>query len=204
MISNFSLYASRWWSDTAQQKGSLEISNPWHFLKLNSVSSKIPATTSMFCPKLPRISLAFSGVFSNVTIWNLISEYIFWIFGHSSTNTCGGVIGETPTRITSLFSFIAFCALATESLLYWMIYFVSLYKDFPASVTISPRCVLSNNWRFKLLSSELICLITAGAVIYIFSAALLKPPASTTHKNVSSWGLYIIDCHSFPARIAIP
>ena len=68
----------------------------------------------------------------------------------------------------------------------WMIYFVSLYKDFPASVTISPRCVLSNNWRFKLLSSELICLITAGAVIYIFSAALLKLPASTTHKNVSS------------------
>src|SRR5699024_7809264 len=39
-------------------------------------------------------------------------------------------------------------------------------------------------------SSRLICLMTAGGEIYSRSAALLKLPASATHKNVSSCGLY--------------
>ena len=39
---------------------------------------------------------------------------------------------------------------------------------------------------------EFICLITAGALIYNSSAALLKLPASTTQINVSSCGLYIM------------
>lgn len=50
--------------DTAQQIDCLDISKPSQFLKFNIVSSKMPATTSMFCPRFFSISLAFSGVFS--------------------------------------------------------------------------------------------------------------------------------------------
>ena len=47
------------------------------------------------------ISLAFSGVFSNVINLNFISGYIFCILGQSSTKTSGGVIGDIPTRMIS-------------------------------------------------------------------------------------------------------
>ena len=77
-------------------------------------------------PRFANISLAFSKVFSNVISLNFISGYRFWICGHRSTNTCGGVIGEIPTRITSSDTCIASFARCTDSLQYPMIYFASL------------------------------------------------------------------------------
>ena len=67
-------------------------------------------------------------------------------------------------------------ALATDSLQYWITYFASLYIEVPAGVTCNPRWLRSNNCNPRLLSSELICLITAGGEIYNFSAVLLKLP----------------------------
>ena len=178
--------------DTAAQNFSLDISIPLQPRSFNIESSKIPAITSIFCPRFPSISLAFSSVFSNGTSWNFISGYIFCILGHRSTNTCGGVSGDIPTRITSSDVCIASFALFTDSLQYPIIYFASLYIDFPASVTTSPLCVLENNCKPRLASSELICFMTAGGEMNSLSAALLKLPASTTHIKVSSCGLYII------------
>ena len=43
--------------------------------------------TSMFCPKLARISRAFSGVLSNGTSWNLTPGHSSCSFGHRSTKT---------------------------------------------------------------------------------------------------------------------
>ena len=74
-------------------------------------------------------------------------------------------------------------ARVTESLQYWIIYLASWYRDLPASVRISPRWVRTKSCEFRLSSSRLICLITAGGEIYSFSAALLKLPASATQKR---------------------
>ena len=85
---------------------------------------------------------------------------------------------------------MAFLALVTESLQYWITYFVSWYKDFPASVSCIPRCVRRKSCKPRFSSSKLICLITAGGEINNFSAALLKLPDFATQRNVSNWGLY--------------
>ena len=89
------------------------------------VSSKMPATTSMFCPRFARISRAFSGVFSNGTSWNFTFGQSACSRGHRSTSTCAGVIAEVPMRMTSALSRMAFRARATESRQYWMMYFAS-------------------------------------------------------------------------------
>ena len=135
--------------ETAQHNGSRESCNPAQFRKLNIVSSKIPPTISIFFPKFAKISLAFSGVFSNGMIWNFISGQCSCIFGHICISSCAGVIGEDPMRIMFVSSCMAFFARVTESLQYWIIYFVSWYKDFPAFVRVSPLCVLSNNFTSK-------------------------------------------------------
>ena len=177
--------------DTATQMGSREISSPAQRRRFSMVSSKMPATTSMFCPRLARISLAFSGVLSKGTSWNLIPGQSSWSFGHRSTSTWAGVMGEVPMRMMSSLCFMAFLALVTESLQYWMIYLASCARDFPASVSCRPRWVRTKSCKSRFSSSKLICLITAGGEIYSFSAALLKLPHSTTHRKVSNCGLYI-------------
>ena len=102
------------------------------------VSSKIPATTSMFWPRLPRISRAFSGVLSKGMSWNLVSGQSSWSWGHRSTSTWAGVMGEVPMRMTWPASSMAFLARVTESLQYWMMYLASWYRDWPALVSCSP------------------------------------------------------------------
>lgn len=87
------------------------------------VSSKIPPITSMFFPRFAKISLAFSGVFSNGIIWNFKSGQYFCILDHSFIKSCAGVIGELPIRIISVSSCMAFFALVTVSRQYWIIYF---------------------------------------------------------------------------------
>lgn len=104
---------------------------------------------------------------------------------------CAGVIGDVPIRMMSVFSCMAFFARTTESLQYWIMYFVSLYRELPAFVRESPLWVLSKSCTPKSASSRLICFKTAVGVIYACSAALLKLPASATRINVSSCGLYI-------------
>lgn len=86
---------------------------------------------------------------------------------------------------------MAFFARVTESLQYWMMYFASCARDFPASVICNPRCVRTKSCRSRFSSRRLICLMTAGGEIYSFSAALLKLPHSVTQRKVSNWGLYI-------------
>ena len=145
----------------------------------------------MFFPKLPRISRAFSGVFSKGMIWNFISGQQVVIFDHRGISTWAGVMGEEPIRITSASSCMAFLARVTESRQYWMMYFASWYIDRPALVSVNPRWLRSNSFTPRFSSSKLICLITAVGVIKLSSAALLKLPASATRRKVSNWGLYI-------------
>ena len=126
------------------------------------VSSKIPATTSMFWPRLPKISRAFSGVLSKGMSWNLVSGQSSWSWGHRSTSTWAGVMGEVPMRMTWPASSMAFLARVTESLQYWMMYLASWYRDWPVLVSCSPRWVRRKRRRSKSRSRRLICLITAG------------------------------------------
>ena len=145
----------------------------------------------MFCPKLARISRAFSGVLSNGTSWNLTPGHSSCSFGHRSTKTWAGVMDDVPIRMMSSLFFMTFFALVTESLQYWMMYFASCAKDLPASVSWRPRWVRTKSCRSRFSSSRLICLMTAGGEINNFSAALLKLPHSATHRKVSNWGLYM-------------
>ena len=80
---------------------------------------------SMFLPRLPRISRAFSGVFSKGTIWNLMSGHVSLTFAQSFMSSCAGVMGDEPTRMTLVSSSMAFFARVTESRQYWMMYFAS-------------------------------------------------------------------------------
>ena len=120
-----------------------------------------------------------------------MSGHCSWICGHKSIRNCTGVMGETPMRMTRSPSSAAFLARTTDSLQYWITYLASIYKDFPASVSVSPRGLRTNSLISRLVSSEVICLITAGGVMNNSSAALLKLPASAARINVSSWRLYM-------------
>ena len=122
-----------------------------------------------------------------------------WTLGHRSTKNCPGVIGEVPMRMTRS-SPPALLARSTDALQYRMMYRASLYSDLPASVSTRPRWVRVNSVSPSELSSRFTCLTTAVGVMYSVAAALLKLPASATHKKVSSCGLYIMVC-TLPASI---
>ena len=132
------------------------------------------------------ISLAFSGVFSNETSSNFRSGLCWRIWGQRLTRNWTGVVNDVPILSTCLGSATIFSARAIESFAYWMRYFESWYKDSPAGVNWTPRCVRTNKSNPRLFSRRLICFMTAFGDTNSSSDALLKLPESATLMNVSN------------------
>ena len=111
--------------DTAQRMGSRLSSRAAHWRVSSKFWSKGPATMSMFCPRLRRIS---TGVLRGVLIGDQLEfdvRAVRWRLGHRSSRNCPGVMGEVPMRMTLSPSSAAFLARTTESLQYWMTYWAS-------------------------------------------------------------------------------